>query len=54
MPNLDTFDRERRTVAIRCAICRWKFRAPVEQLTRVICRACESNQENAHAVSTST
>jgi hypothetical protein len=54
MPDLSTFDRERRTVSIRCAICRWKFRCSVEQLTRVICRTCESNQENAHAVPKAT
>lgn len=42
--SLETFDKTKQTVAFRCAICRWKFRCPVEQLKRVICRACESRQ----------
>jgi hypothetical protein len=52
---LETFDKPRRTVAIRCYLCRWKFRCPVEQLNREICRACESkHREVAHAVQSST
>jgi hypothetical protein len=44
----ETFDREQRSVSVRCTICRWKFRCAPHQVTRWTCRACESN---ANAVS---
>lgn len=44
--DLITFDLEKRTVSIKCVVCRWRFRCPVEQLRRVMCHACESQ----HAV----
>lgn len=37
----ETFDKCERTVSIRCQRCRWKFRCPVEQVERVLCRSCE-------------
>lgn len=41
----DNFDKERRTVSLPCIVCGWKFRCPVEQLGRVLCRACESEHD---------
>jgi predicted Zn-ribbon and HTH transcriptional regulator len=42
MPDIKNADRQGRTFSIRCELCGWKFRCPVEQLSRVACRACES------------
>jgi hypothetical protein len=44
MIEVESYDRERRTVALRCVKCRWKFRCPVTQLGRVYCWACDSNE----------
>jgi uncharacterized C2H2 Zn-finger protein len=38
------FDKQRRTTSLRCPRCGWKFRCPTDQLTRVLCRACESQR----------
>jgi hypothetical protein len=43
----DTFDALNWSVSRRCLRCGWKFRCPLEQLNRLICRACESHAEAA-------
>ena len=39
---LQTYDLEKRSQSFRCLFCKWKFRCPVEQIGRIICRSCES------------
>lgn len=47
MPDIETFDKQRQSVSLRCIVCKWKFRCPIEQLGRLYCRRCQSNAEEA-------
>lgn len=52
MPDLDTRDLEGRTYSIRCIVCGWKFRCPVERIGRQYCFACESKVNAAQSEKT--